>query len=90
MLGILGVFISGILLGWLLRKRSGIVKLSSKLSAVAVGLLLFILGLGVGINDEIRQHLDSLGLTAFLLALFAIAGSLLTAKITWHLFFREK
>jgi len=90
MIILLLIFAAGIALGFLLRKKDSIVKLASKASSLAVVLLLFTLGFGVGANEEVRLHLDTLGLTALLIALFAIAGSLVTARITWYLFFREK
>ncbi len=87
---ILAIFATGIMLGLLLRKQEKIRIWSSRFSSAAVALLLFLLGTGVGMNREIRTHLDTLGLTALLIAVFSIAGSLVTARLTWYLFFRKK
>lgn len=90
MLAILAIFAAGIILGLIFRKWEKPRLISERLSGIAVGLLLFLLGTGVGMNREIRSHIDTLGLTALLIALFAVAGSLLTATVTWYLFFRKK
>lgn len=89
MLILITLFIVGILLGWLFRKLKNLEKISGKLTYAAIALLLFLLGLGVGTKDEVRNHLDSLGLTGLLIAVFSIAGSILFAWITWKLFYRK-
>ncbi len=89
MLILITLFIVGILLGWILRKLKNLEKISGKLTFAAIALLLFLLGLGVGTRDEVRSHLDTLGLTGLLIAVFSIAGSILFAWITWKIFYRK-
>ncbi len=89
MLILISVFLIGILLGWLFRKKEKLEFVSGKLTLVSIAALLFLLGLGVGINDEVRNHLDTLGLTGLLIALFSVAGSIFTAWITWNIFYKK-
>lgn len=88
MIILISLFTFGILLGYIFRKKDKLEAISGKLSYVAIALLLFLLGLGVGVNKEIRSHLDSLGLTALLIAAFSIAGSIFMAWIIWKLFYK--
>lgn len=83
------LFSLGILLGWLFNKQKRLEAISGKLSLASIALLLFLLGLGVGAKDEVRNHLDTLGLTGLLIAVFSIAGSLLLAWITWKIFYQK-
>lgn len=87
---LIGIFILGILLGWLFRRIKKLESFSGKLIFVSIALLLFLLGWGVGANDDIRNHLDTLGLTGLLIALFSISGSILMAWVTWKLFYVRK
>jgi uncharacterized transporter YbjL len=89
MIILISLFTLGILLGWVFRKAEKLEAISGKLTFGAIALLLFLLGLGVGVNDEVRKHLDTLGLTALLIAAFSVAGSILMAWLTWKLFYRK-
>ena len=87
MIIILSIFALGILLGWLFKKTKKLERISGKLSMASIALLLFLLGIDVGAKEEVRSHLDTLGLTGLLIALFSIAGSLFFAWITWRIFY---
>ena len=76
-------------MGWLFKKTKNLEGISGKLSMASVALLLFLLGIDVGAKEEIRNHLDTLGLTGLLIAIFSIAGSLFFAWITWRIFYRK-
>jgi len=89
MIILISLFSLGILLGYIFRKKERLEAISGKLTFVAIALLLFLLGLGVGVNDEIRNHLDTLGLTALLIASFSIAGSIFMAWLTWKIFYKR-
>ena len=89
MIILISLFLLGILLGWMFRKIEKLEAISGRLTFASIALLLFLLGLGVGANDEVRNHLDTLGLTALLIAVFSIAGSILMAWLTWKLFYRK-
>ena len=89
MLFVLGSFLLGILIGIVFRHVHWLEPLSGKLTQGAVIVLLFLLGLGVGLNEEIRNHLDVLGLQGLLIACFAVAGSLLLSWVIWILYYKR-
>lgn len=88
MLVIIGCFIAGILAGVALRGRTRILGWVSRSTDLAVGFLLFVLGVSIGVNEEVIANLPGLGLEGFLLSLGAIAGSILGVSPLKKLFFR--
>ena len=80
----------GIVVGIVLHKFKWISPLIEKLTTIAIYLLLFTLGLKAGLNKAIMSQLHTLGLTALLISIFAMAGSVGIAWITFKLFFKNK
>ncbi len=80
MLTILGILISGVLLGYLLRGYIPL-KWISKSISVFIYLLLLVLGIAVGSNDLIVNNLTTIGLKGGIIAVSAIIGSLIMAKL---------
>jgi uncharacterized membrane protein YbjE (DUF340 family) len=80
----------GILVGFLFNGKTKFIKIADKLCTLAIFLLLFLLGLNVGTNDEILKNFHNLGLQAIILTLGAVFGSLIVALITYKLFFNKK
>ncbi len=89
MIILLSIFALGIWLGWLFKRIKNLEAISGKLSFVSIAFLLFLLGIGVGAKEEVRSHLDTLGLTGLLIALFSTAGSIFLAWLTWKIFYRK-
>ncbi len=88
MLKIVAIMLCGMGVGFLLRKRKlGIVPV---LVTVLIWLLLFFLGLDVGMNPSIMHAIQSLGLEALLLSLAGIAGSVTLAWALWRIASRKK
>ena len=58
-----------------------------KLINYAIFLLLFLLGITIGANEDVMNNLDSIGLEALLITLAAIAGSVLCAWGVYRFFF---
>lgn len=88
MLKIVGIMLLGVLTGYLFRKRNlGFVQ---KLITLAIWVLLFLLGIAVGINDDIMNHLDTIGIQALILAAGAVLGSVVLAWVVYRFFFRAK
>ena len=87
MLKIVAIMLGGVFVGYLFRAK----KLSwiSKAITVAIWMLLFALGVVVGNNEMILNHLDTLGVQALVLTLGAVSGSLILAKIVYHFFFKK-
>lgn len=80
----------GIITGVAIHKVKRLEPILQKSISAAVYLLLITLGLNAGLNKHIINQLHTLGLTAFLISTFAIAGSVATAWLTYKLFFKPK
>lgn len=89
MLIIIACFIAGILAGIALRGRTRILGRVSKATDLAVGFLLFVLGVSIGVNEEVIANLPSLGLEGLALSLGAIAGSIAAVSPLKKLFAGE-
>lgn len=82
MFTIIGLMLTGMLLGFLLRKQ----KLSGihKVITVLIWLLLFLLGIDVGGNQKIINGLHTIGLEAIVITLAAVLGSVTAAWALWY------
>lgn len=75
----IGILLAGFLFGLLLKGR---VKLpTSAITMASICLLLFILGLEIGGNDELLGNLPTMGLTALIVTVFAVLGSVVLARL---------
>lgn len=90
MVEILVIMTFGILCGFLLRRKDKIIKLIEPLLNWAVYILLFLIGIGVGINKVVVDRLGVIGFQALALTLGAVLGSSLLALICYKLFFNKK
>ena len=88
MFTVIGLMLSGILVGYLLRKRelSGIGRLITSL----IWILLFLLGVEVGSNQQIIDGLATLGLEALTITFAAVLGSCLAAWGLWYFLYKRK
>lgn len=82
---IIGIMLTGMLTGYLLRSR----RLSwiHKVITLLIWLLLFLLGIDVGGNEAIVKGLHTIGLEALIITLAAVIGSSLAAWGLWHLIY---
>ena len=75
----IGILLAGFLIGLLLKGR---VKLpTSAITLISICLLLFILGLEIGGNQELLANLPTMGLTALIVSVLAILGSVTLARL---------
>lgn len=75
----IGILLAGFLFGLLLKRR---VKLpTSAITMASICLLLFILGLEIGGNDELLGNLPTMGLTALIVTVLAVLGSVVLARL---------
>ena len=72
----------GIISGYLLRKWK--FTHINRIILTLVWLLLFMLGLELGLNDQVVTQFAQLGFEAFLIALFGTLGSVLAALFLWR------
>lgn len=71
------ILIIGGILGYFSRNLNKFNFYSEKTTTVFIYILLFFMGLSVGVNPEIISNLGDLGLSAILITLFSISGSIL-------------
>jgi len=90
MIIVLGLMSIGILIGWIFHTREKFLKLVGYITNWSIFLLLFLLGISVGVNEKILNNFDKIGFQAISLTLFAVLGSILFAWLTYILFFRKK
>ncbi len=72
---------AGIGVGYLMRKIR--IRFINGVTTTLIWALLFILGLEVGVNENVVRNFGKLGLDAFLVAFFATLGSIIGAKFLW-------
>ena len=82
MFTIIGLMLTGMLVGYLLRNKD--LAWLQALITLFIWLLLFILGIEVGSNDSIISGLHTIGLEALLLTLGGTLGSVIAAWSLWR------
>lgn len=90
MITVLVIMIIGMICGYLLKEKKNFLRLSEKLTSSIIFLLLFMLGIGVGLNKKVISSIDTIGWQAAAITVGAILGSLIFAYITYQLFFTLK
>ena len=78
----------GIGVGWLLRHRQ--LPMLSRVITVLIWALLFCLGVEVGMNPQVINRLQDLGLEALVLCLAGTLGSLVLAWLLWRVVLKKK
>lgn len=77
----LSCIVAGIPVGFVLRRNVPVVRVTERLASLVVYVLLFLLGLAIGGNDEIVAGLQTMSLRAFTIAFCAVLGSVLGGMI---------
>lgn len=77
----LSLCLVGYFLGAYLRKRNIVIKGASVLQTIALVALVFVMGSRIGSEDEIVRSLDTIGLKAFVITMFILAGTVAAAFI---------
>ncbi|MCT4586609.1 MAG: lysine exporter LysO family protein [Carboxylicivirga sp.] len=87
---VIALFAIGIGIGWFLRDKEKTRKNIDTAVTWSVYLLLFLLGISVGVNKDIINNFSQIGYQAFWLTFGAVAGSVLIAWGVYHFFFKVK
>lgn len=90
MIPVLLLMTIGFILGYVLKNKTKLILFSNKATTLIIYLLLFLLGIGVGLNKTIVSNMATIGLQAILITFGAVLGSLVLAYITYTLFFIQK
>lgn len=88
MFTIIGLMLTGMLLGYLLRRRD--LRKIHRIITVLIWLLLFILGIEVGSNEQIIKGLHTIGIEAVILTIGGTSGSVIAAWALWKALYRKK
>ncbi|MFZ4726013.1 MAG: LysO family transporter [Paludibacter sp.] len=78
---VISCMIAGIVIGYFFRHKKPM--FIHRLIITLIWVLLFLLGLEIGVNERIISQFAKLGFDAFLLAIAGTFGSVLTAWILW-------
>lgn len=81
MLKVVAIMLSGMAVGFLLRKRQ--LRIVPHAVTALIWALLFLLGIEVGSNPQVIQGITSLGVEALWLSVTGMAGTLLSAWGLW-------
>lgn len=82
---IIGIMLTGMLVGYLLRNKR--LLWIHKIITLLIWTLLCLLGIDVGGNEAIIKGLHTLGLEAIIITLAAVTGSVLYAWGLWYLLY---
>jgi uncharacterized membrane protein YbjE (DUF340 family) len=84
-----GLIAGGIPAGWAMRQCPRIVRWVNECLSWTVRIMLFLLGLALGLDDKLIGQLESLGLYALLISSFSVAGCFLAAHLLGRFVFTE-
>ena len=82
--------VAGIGVGWFLRNKPRILRINSRLTDAVIFMLLFFMGISVGINEQLVTGFGQIGIQSIGLTLFAMAGSILITFVLVSLFMQQK
>lgn len=85
---IIGLMLTGMLLGYLLRRKN--LRRIHNVITVLIWVLLFILGVEVGGNEQIIKGLHTIGIEAIILTLGGTLGSVIAAWALWKALYKKK
>ena len=85
----IGLIAGGVPAGWALRNRPRVVRWVNEFLSWTVRLMLFLLGLALGLDDALIGQLESLGLYAVVISSFSVAGCFLAAHLLGRFVFTE-
>jgi uncharacterized membrane protein YbjE (DUF340 family) len=86
----ISLLIAGIGIGLLLQKHKGVIKVTAKLTDLSIFLLLFFLGVSVGMNEQIISNFQKIGLQSLFITIAATLGSVFISFLVYKLFFKSR
>jgi uncharacterized membrane protein YbjE (DUF340 family) len=90
MISILIVLTAGILVGLMIVSKPGLHRINNHLLNWSIYLLLFLLGISVGTNEEVIRNLGKIGYEAIAIAVASITGSVLFSGLLYRFLFNKK
>lgn len=89
MFGIIAIMFCGIAVGYVSRRAKCVGRVSLTTMATIVSLL-FLMGAGIGSDDNVIDNLSSLGGEALAIAAAGVLGSVVAARIVWSAVYGRK
>ncbi len=89
MLNIILIILSGVAVGYFVRKIPQVNYVGSIISVIIM-LLLFFLGVSVGANEQVVSNFSSIGLDALIITLGGVIATIICAWIVYSIFFKRK
>lgn len=89
MVEILVIMAVGMVIGYLLRQKQAVFAVIDRIVMAVIFLLLFVLGISVGLNETVVGSIHLIGIKALVLTLGAVAGSVLCCGIAYRFFFAD-
>ena len=75
----MGCLILGVPVGFLLRRKPLVIKITDQVLTWSVRILLLLLGLALGADDRLMSQMDTIG--GIFISLCCVAGSLIGARL---------
>ncbi len=85
----MGLIAGGVPAGWVLRNNAAAVRGVNTALGWTVRVMLFLLGLSLGLDDTLIGQIRSIGLYAAFVSTFSVAGCFIAARILGHFAFPE-
>lgn len=77
----IGCLVLGVPVGFLLRRKPLVVKLTDQVLTWSVRILLLLLGLALGADDRLMSQMDTIGARGVFISLCCVLGSLIGARL---------
>lgn len=90
MLTVLAIMFGGMVVGYFIRNKPVWVKLNDRFTMWAIYLLLFLMGISIGSNKTIISNLANLGVTALIITVGTVLGSIIVAWIGYRVWFKKR
>lgn len=90
MVEVLLIMLAGVAFGYLFRRRDKIIRLAEPLLNWSIYILLFLIGISVGLNEVVMGKLETIGVQALILSFAGVIGSCIASYFCYILFFKKK
>ncbi len=85
-----GLIVSGIPVGYALRKKPLAISFTNRALSIVIYTLLFLIGLSLGGNDDLISRLTELGVQGVLIGIMCSAGSIFVTWCIYNVIFKAK
>ncbi len=85
-----GLIVSGIPVGYALRKQPMAINFTNRALSAVIYALLFLIGLSLGGNEDLTARLAELGVQGVLLGILCAGGSIFATWLLYSVIFKAK